>query len=32
MGVLELVAGAFIVCIPALVIADAIDERSDTRE
>ena len=28
MGILELMAGAFVVSVPALVLADAFDERS----
>jgi len=28
MGILELMAGAFIVSVPALVLADVFDERS----
>ena len=32
MGILELMAGAFIVSVPALVLADALDERSDRAE
>jgi hypothetical protein len=28
MGILELMAGAFIFSVPALVLADAVDERS----
>jgi len=28
MGILELMAGAFIVTVPALVLADAFDEQS----
>jgi hypothetical protein len=27
MGILEIMAGAFIVSVPALVLADALDER-----
>ena len=32
MGILEIMAGAFIVSVPALVRADAIDERSGRDE
>jgi hypothetical protein len=32
MGILEIMAGAFIVSIPALVLADALDERSHKGE
>jgi hypothetical protein len=32
MGFLEIMAGAFIVSVPALVLADAIDERSGRGE
>lgn len=32
MGILEIMAGAFIVSIPALVLADAVDERRNRGE
>jgi hypothetical protein len=32
MGILEIMAGAFIVSVPALVLADALDERTDSHE
>ena len=28
MGILEIIAGVFLVSVPALVLADALDERS----
>jgi hypothetical protein len=32
MGILEIMAGAFIISVPALVLADVIDERSGRGE
>ena len=32
MGILEIMAGAFIISVPALVLADALDERSGRDE
>jgi hypothetical protein len=32
MGILEIMAGAFIVSVPALVLADALDERQGRGE
>lgn len=32
MGVLEILAGAFLVSVPGLVLADAVDERQDRLE
>jgi hypothetical protein len=32
MGILEFMAGVFIVSVPALVLADAVDERSNRVE
>lgn len=32
MGILEIMAGAFIVSVPALVLADAFDERRNRPE
>jgi hypothetical protein len=32
MGIFEIMAGAFLVSVPALVLADALDERNGPRE